>query len=288
MSKALSFFVLSAALCGACTRGSGGVTRMADGVRYDGRFINPEAYAGYLLGVQREARGDFEGALSAYREAHAEDPDSPEIWARIGAVRCVTKDAAGARKAFEQGIREDEAYYGNYFERARCAERTRDDRRALPDALKAVSLRPRDEPANLLVARLLEATRRPAEARAWLEAFQSFHPSTVDTERSLAALRGSAPPAATSEPPSYSRAFSKLRAGEVEQARKLAQTELDADPTNADSWIAVLVACDSLHDEACFDAALGALRTPSLAPSPAALAYLQALLVRRTGTTTTF
>ena len=43
VAKALGFLGISA--CGACAEGSESVTRMADGVRYEGRFVNPEAYA---------------------------------------------------------------------------------------------------------------------------------------------------------------------------------------------------------------------------------------------------
>ena len=110
-----------------CAEGADSVTRMADGVRYSGRFVNPEAYAAYLLGVEYEARGDYPRALSAYLEAHAEDPDSPEVWARIGALRCFSSEPArgpaAARGAFEHGITNDPEYFGNYLERARCAER---------------------------------------------------------------------------------------------------------------------------------------------------------------------
>ncbi|HKO52642.1 MAG TPA: tetratricopeptide repeat protein, partial [Polyangiaceae bacterium] len=192
---------LALALTVSCRVGSTGVTRMAGGVRYQGRFINPEAYAAYLLGVEREAHGEFSEALAAYLSAHAEDPDSPEIWARIGAVRCFSsKPKAGpaaARTAFERGLKTDPEYSGNYLERARCAERAGDFASALVDATAAVTRRPDDEPANLLVARVLQALGRRAEARAWLEAFRSYRPATIATDRALEEARGPAPAAVT-------------------------------------------------------------------------------------------
>lgn len=280
------FSALAAALCFACSQGAGGVTRMVDGVRYEGRFINPEAYAAYLLGVQREARGDFKGALSAYREAHAEDPDSPEVWARIGAVRCVSKDPAGASSAFERGIDRDPEYYGNYFERARCAERSRNLQAALTDGMSAVRLRPQDEAANLLVSRVLQALGRAADGRAWLEAFTSFHDGTLESERALQSARGTTPstaPSIATEGPSHSSAFRELRSGHYEQARKQAERELGADPSNADAWVALLVVCDAQHDDACYDSTLSALRNPSVPPSDTAFGYLRSLLARRAG-----
>lgn len=287
-------FIALVPLCAllACREGSGSVTRMADGVRYEGRFVNPEAYAAYLLGVEREARGEYGSALSAYQEAHAEDPDSPEVWARIGAVRCAASSAEGgpaaARTAFERGLEKDPEYFGNYYERARCAERAHDSKAALGDATAAVARRPSDEPANLLVARLLQALGRGAEARAWLEAFESYQAASPTGVRALVAARAGTKQAPSTPSPRVAGALDELRVGSVERARVRAQTELDADPTNADAWIAGLVACDALHDEPCFERVLGSLKMPSLAPSPIALGYLRELLARRAGARLTF
>jgi tetratricopeptide (TPR) repeat protein len=290
--------VLSLALCAGCAVGSSGVTRMANGVRYEGRFVNPEAYAAYLLGVEREARGKFSEALAAYLEAHAEDPDSPEIWARIGAVRCSSSEPkagpAAARASFERGLKTDPAYYGNYFERARCAERAADFPSALGDATASVARRPDDEPANLLVARVLRSLGQAAEARAWLEAYRSYYAATAATDRALqsardpASVQAAAKSDGASSSSARSGAFAELRSGRTERARQQAQTELEADPSNSDAWIATLVACDALHDDQCFDAAMARLQTPSLSPSSTALGYLRELLARRAGVPVSF
>jgi len=282
--------------CTGCETGSNRVTRMADGVRYEGRFVNPEAYAAYLLGVESEARGKFKQALGAYLEAHAEDPDSPEIWARIGAVRCFSSEPkegpVAARASFEQGLNADPAYYGNYVERARCAERAQDFQNALRDATSAVARRPQDEPANLLVARALQALGKSTEARAWLEAYRSYHATTVAADRALEGARSAQPSAVSSTsaapPDARSDAFAELRSGQAERARQQARIELEADPSNADAWIATLVACDALHDDACFESTIGQLRTPSLSPSTTALGYLRELLARRAGAPISF
>jgi tetratricopeptide (TPR) repeat protein len=295
--------LVSAALaiswCVSCTSGSNGVTRMADGVRYEGRFINPEAYAAYLLGVEHEAGGNFNEALRAYLEAHTEDPDSPEIWARIGAVRCFSSapkaGPAAARAAFERGLQLDPAYAGNYLERARCAERAGDLPSALRDATAAVARRPQDEPANLLVARALSGLGKRAEARAWLEAYRSYYSATRESERALERARGPSPGPApvardtdVAASATRSGAFAELRTGRTERARQQARIELDADPTNTDAWIAILVACDALHDDVCFESTLGRLQTPSASPSGTALGYLRELLARRAGVPVSF
>jgi len=299
LARILPLCALAFAACIGCVGGSSGVTRMSGGVRYEGRFIKSEAYAAYLLGIEREARGDFDEALKAYLEAHAEDPDSPEIWARIGAVRCFSSEPArgpaAARAAFERGLKIDPAYFGNYSERARCRERARDFQGALADATAAVVRSPDDEAANLLVARALQALARNSEARAWLEAYRSYHSATIATDRALAAARGPASRAVQAAASSgaaasaaHSGAFTELRSGRPERARQQAQSELEADPSNADAWIATLVACDALRDDACYEATIARLRTPSLAPSDTALGYLRELLARRTGATSAF
>jgi tetratricopeptide (TPR) repeat protein len=298
VKRALALLACFASVtCFGCAEGSDGITRMADGVRYEGRFVNPEAYAAYLQGVEREAHGEYQLALSSYLEAHAEDPDSPEIWARIGAVQCVASPTEhgpkAAQVAFERGLHNDPSYYGNYLERARCAERAHAYRVALADATAAVARRPDDESANLMVARLLQALGRGSEARIWLEAFQTYRaPSaSIAALRALEATRKPASPALNGAPPPSasaassvrSAAFAELQSGRAERAHKQAQLELDADPSNADAWIAALVACDALRDPQCFENALTSLRTPSLTPSPEALGYLRDLLARRTG-----
>lgn len=288
--RRMSVFMVFACAVG-CAQGSGSVTRMVDGVRYEGRFINPEAYAAFLLGVEREERADYAGALAAYREAHAEDPDSPEIQVKIGAMRCQSSEApkgpAAAQTAFENAAREDPDYYGIYFERARCAARAGDNERALPDAEAAVARHPSDEPANVLVAHLLERLGRSREARAWLEAFQIYYGRPARVGRALNGVRGARTTTlgrGTQLPPrAPSAAFAELRSGRAERARERASRELDADPSDADAWVATLVACDALRDELCFATTLDSLKTPSLAPSATALGYLRDLLARRTG-----
>ncbi|MEO8904235.1 MAG: hypothetical protein ABI488_17890 [Polyangiaceae bacterium] len=291
--RALASFVTLA--CFACTEGQSGVTRMADGVRYEGRFVNPEAYAAYLQGVEREARGEYQNALSSYLEAHAEDPDGAEIWARIGAVQCASstpeRGLKVARVSFERGLHNDPQYFGNYLERARCAERANALKAALEDGIAAVARRPEEEPSNLLVARVLSELGRNDEARAWLQAFQTYRAPSAAVTRALESIRGVTSPAtatAAVASEAHSAAFADLRAGRVERARSQAKLELDADPTNADAWIASLVACDALRDTQCFETAIASLKTPSLPPSDTALGFLRELLARRAGAPITF
>lgn len=274
---------LALATCVGCAEGSGGPTRVVNGEPYEGRFILPEAYAAYFMGSEREARGDYRGALLAYRTAHAEDPESPEVWARIGAIECQLSPAArgpsASAQAFARGLRLDSSYFSLYFERARCAERAGSFSAALPDATAAVAYRPIDEPANLLVARLLEALGRKPEARRWLEAFQSF----ALTSSAVTEALNRAPTMAKRTGVTRSGAFAFLLEGEFGSALQRADAELDADPTNSDAWVASLLASDALRDEAHFDTTLDRLRIPALPLSEPASEALAALLTRRAG-----
>ena len=281
-SRALSA-CLALAMCVGCAEGSGGPTRVVNGVPYEGRFILPEAYAAYFVGSEREARGDYRGALLAYRTAHAEDPESPEVWARIGAIECQLSPAArgpgASAQAFARGLRLDSSYFSLYFERARCAERAGSWSAALPDATAAVAYRPTDEPSNLLVARLLEALGRKPEARRWLEAYLSF----AVTSSAVPAALNRAPAGAKRMSAAHSSAFPFLIKGEFGSALERADAELDADPTNSDAWVAALLASDALRDEPHFDVTLDRLRIPALPLSQPASEALAQLLTRRAG-----
>jgi hypothetical protein len=141
-----------------------------------------------------------------------------------------------------------------------------------------------------LVARLLEAQGRPADARAWLEAFESYREASPVVRRALEAVRSpvAAQPSSRERDravpsPTRSVAFADLRKGELETARQHAELEFGADPSNADAWIAMLVACDALRDNLCFENTLESLKTPSVAPSETGLTYLNELLARRAG-----
>jgi tetratricopeptide (TPR) repeat protein len=290
----------------ACFEGEEPVIRVSRGVPYEGRFISPEAYAAYARGAEWEAQGDLPRALDAYRKAHALDGESAEIWARIGRMQCLlATPAAGveaARVAFQKALTLDGDCPSAFYERALCAERRSNLADALADARHAVDGKPDDEAANLLVARLLLALGQPAQARAWLESFRAFSPTRAGT-RALDDLRrgstarldpvverlnagddaGALHAAARETLRPSALALLAARHGRAQLARAQAELELDADPSNADAWVAALAACDMLGDAACFSERIEQLRSPTLELSPLASTLLAELLVRRTG-----
>ena len=85
MKRALAA-ILAISLAG-CGRGPD-VMRVVNGRLVGGAFVEPEAYASFLRGAIADARGDSAEALAAYTDAAQRDSDDPEIWTRIGDVRC--------------------------------------------------------------------------------------------------------------------------------------------------------------------------------------------------------
>lgn len=116
---ALALVLLGAAAgCAAEPR----VVRVYDGRIVEGRYVSPEAYAAFLRGAMAEEAGDLKGALSAYAVAAGEDDDDPEIFARIGELRCRIDPKDGeADHAFTRALGLDATYASALAAKSRCA-----------------------------------------------------------------------------------------------------------------------------------------------------------------------
>jgi tetratricopeptide (TPR) repeat protein len=170
------------------------VTRLASGVPVDGRYVPPEAYAAYARGSLLEARGDVPGALAAYESALDEDPDSPEILARIGAMQCRLSQRAGdgwahaARQSFSRALAIDPEVSAAWLERARCAEQGNRLDEALGAAARAAALDPASNEAALLVIDVAEESGKIELARVWLDSLAVALPVSRTTWLRLAAF----------------------------------------------------------------------------------------------------
>lgn len=164
-------------LSNACAFGPGRVTRVADGVAYEGRYVPAEAYSAYARGAVAEARGDHRGALQAYEEALSEDRDAAEIFVRLGAVLCAVagspmdRHAREARSRLALAVRLQPELSSAWFETARCQARLREPSAALTAALEAARLDPSSARCTLLVVELAERTGDLERARLWLDAW---------------------------------------------------------------------------------------------------------------------
>lgn len=172
---------LTLAACAAPT-----VTRAVNGELIEGRFISPRAYALYGIGADAEARGDLRAALAAFEEAEVSDPESAEIWTRVGALRC--RLGGDAEDAFESAVGLDAGYEPAWRERARCARAQGKPGEALGFAAQAAALDPDQEEAQLLLADLLEQVGRVEEARRALRGWTVRRPGSVAGWLALAAL----------------------------------------------------------------------------------------------------
>jgi len=145
--------VVAAASLAACVQPTH-VERAYDGDVVEGRFVDPEAYAEFLRGALAEAGGRLGGALEAYKDAASLEPASPEVWTRIGDVRCQS-DArdAGAEQALSRAISLQPAYAPAWAVRARCALARGDVASARAAAARAAELDPGADGANVLLAR---------------------------------------------------------------------------------------------------------------------------------------
>lgn len=185
MKRALSSFALCLLSAG-CASNESAVTRLVHGQPMPGRYIGFEAYAAYARGVQLETHGQLHEAAAAYAEAADEDPDSPEIWTRLGNVRCTFHDRAAAG-AFREAERLDPSYEPLWRARAHCDLQRRALDAALHHALVALRLDPNEEETTELVATLYEKRGQIAEARRYLDGWATRSPRSV---RAFHALRG--------------------------------------------------------------------------------------------------
>lgn len=230
-----------ALLAAACASHPSSVTRLADGIPYQSRYVPPEAYAAYARASLLEADGQLRAALRGYRRALRLDPGAPGIQTRIGTVSCRLSTRAGddwakaAEQAFQEALESDPELSIAWLERARCRDRLGDLDVALRSALKGASIDPASLEGALLVADLADRAGRPDLSQAFLEELVARFPESRTAWRSLLdharrsrhaaelhrarrALFALGEAQVSREPELYER----LRAGDLEGARRQA------------------------------------------------------------------
>jgi tetratricopeptide (TPR) repeat protein len=168
------------------------VTRIVDGRPEAGRFISGAAYALFARGAAAEAAGNLGAAVRAFEMAASEDPQSPEIWTRLGDLHCRTANGGGlpppAAEAFSRAYAADPTYGPLYRERARCLIRSGDLPAALADAERALALDPDDVDTALVRGTVLDRLGRTDDARRALRAVTARRPAASEAWRLLQAL----------------------------------------------------------------------------------------------------
>jgi hypothetical protein len=164
------------------------VVRVMDDQVLAGRFIEPEAYSAFLRGAMAEEAGQLPVALAAYTSAAARDGDDPEIWTRIGDVRCaVSKEDPMAGEAFARALRLDPSYAPALDGRARCAASRGEDRVALADEERAAAADPLAIRPDVLLAEALSAQGRAEASRDRLVSLTLLHGTSPAAWDALAA-----------------------------------------------------------------------------------------------------
>ncbi|AUX43755.1 hypothetical protein SOCE26_052100 [Sorangium cellulosum] len=189
--------LVSLALVTGCGRTT--VARAVDGQIIEGRFIAPRAYTLYAIGAEAEARGDLAMALAAYEQAEDSDPDSADIWTRVGAVRCRLGRGEAAADAFERALAIDADYEPAHREAARCDLAAGRLAAALGRVERAIVLDPDRDDGLLLRAEILRRLGRTDDARLSLRALLVRRPRSVDAWRALHAVAIEAGDRATAE-----------------------------------------------------------------------------------------
>jgi len=130
------------------------VERVYEGRLLRGRFVEPRAYAAFLRGAIAEASGDLRGALEGYQAAADLDPGGPEVWTRLGAVRC-SADPRDPRadEAFGRALARDDGYGRAWEAKAKCAVTRGDGAGSVAAAARAARVDASADEANVLLAR---------------------------------------------------------------------------------------------------------------------------------------
>jgi hypothetical protein len=258
MRRALLVAAGLALLAGACVR-EPAVQRAYDGDVIVGAFVEPEAYASVLRGAIAEAGGHWPDALQAYEDAAARAPRSPEVWTRIGDVRCQANPRdLGADVAIEHALRLDPQYARAWAARARCAQARGDEAGAKAAATRAAEIDPAADGSNVLLARadgrvdvsarerlvaLTATARDPVVAWEALATWAEARGDVALWSRALVELAGRAP----SWRDRIAAAAEKLAgAGAIGEARAVAAAALDAvpEPMGQGRGLAVRLAVD--------------------------------------------
>jgi predicted Zn-dependent protease len=167
---------------------------MVGGHPVEGRFVAGQAYAAYLKGVVLESEDQIEGALAAYDEAIAHDPDSAELWTRIGVLRCAARrkpdsaETGAPWEAFDRAVKIDPEYDEAWTGRARCHLKRGEVDAAVRAARVAVALDPDGAAPSILLAQALERQSKTDEARRWLDGLIARNPSSVEAHEAVIAF----------------------------------------------------------------------------------------------------
>lgn len=171
---------VAAQACG----GYASTTRIVDGHVLVGRPIEPESYALYLSAQLSEAQGGLHRARQLYLEATRLDPQSPELWTRLGELSCRLKLALADRE-LERALRLDRWYAPAWVARARCELFRGKLDKAQRFARAAQVADPEDLETTLVLGEVLEAQGQHQRAANQLAAYALRYPNPLAVAHEL-------------------------------------------------------------------------------------------------------
>jgi hypothetical protein len=141
MKRALAVLSLLVGASGCAPHPS--VTRLVNGVPIAPRYVAIGAYEAYLRGALAESAGHDAEALEAFEAAASDDAEAPDIWTRIGALRCRLDPADDAGpEALERALRVDPSYGPAYRALGSCEEVRGNHAASLAALTRAVAVDP--------------------------------------------------------------------------------------------------------------------------------------------------
>ncbi|MBI2389712.1 MAG: hypothetical protein HYV09_08950 [Deltaproteobacteria bacterium] len=115
-----AFWSLLLPLALGCGAGNYEVVRVQAGRARVGRFVSPVAYEASLQAAIAEERGEWPRAVELLRRAREEDPDGPELGARLGVALCHVGKVQAGFFAIDDALRVDPELERGWTARARC------------------------------------------------------------------------------------------------------------------------------------------------------------------------
>ena len=143
-----------------------------------------------LVGTTQLMNGQYAEAQKLLERAVSLNPELPEVFAYYGMALMKAGDAEAAGAAFRQQLARDP---GNYAANLNLGSLLRAQGKlaeAMPLLLRAKTIRPQAEEAQIELGKAYGAAKRWPEAAAELEAAAREHPESVETHRALADLYG--------------------------------------------------------------------------------------------------
>ncbi len=227
---ARAFVALAAACLSASCNLGGSVVRLVDGQEVRGRVIGTDAYANYTRGMLLELAESYSEAERAYQRAVDDDPDSPELWTRLGLVRCRLKNRTGAGSAFARADGLDPEYGPLAIAQSECARFEGDPERALKHARHAVARDPNNPHATATIIVSLQASGKAREALSWAISDALQHASPTAWKRVATLAKRAGDPAWALHATTRARALETAIArsgGAVESCEAATRADLD-------------------------------------------------------------